>query len=128
MNGKDFRQVILRAANSRLDDIVAKKPNDFELCKYIFPVGRWQIAIWWVERMSANPAIESHSELVSLDPLVNLLADDMEAVNAMILQRLASDVPLIPELAGHLIAAGGKRIRPMMTLAGAQIVGGSAHG
>ena len=77
--------------------------------------------------MSANPAIESHSELVSLDPLVNLLADDMEAVNAMILQRLASDVPLIPELAGHLIAAGGKRIRPMMTLAGAQIVGGSAH-
>ena len=127
MNGKDFRQVILRAANSRLDDIVAKKPNDFELCKYIFPVGRWQIAIWWVERMSANPAIESHSELVSLDPLVNLLADDMEAVNAMILQRLASDVPLIPELAGHLIAAGGKRIRPMMTLAGAQIVGGSAH-
>ena len=77
--------------------------------------------------MSANPAIESHSELVSLDPLVNLLADDMEAVNAMILQRLASDVPLIPELAGHLIAAGGKRIRPMMTLAGAQIAGGSAH-
>ena len=77
--------------------------------------------------MSANPAIENHDELVSLDPLVNLLADDMKAVNAMILQRLASDVPLIPELAGHLIAAGGKRIRPMMTLAGAQIAGGSAH-
>ena len=71
--------------------------------------------------MSANPAIESHGELVSLEPLVTLLADDMKAVNAMILQRLASDVPLIPELAGHLIAAGGKRIRPMMTLAGAQI-------
>ena len=77
--------------------------------------------------MSANPAIESRGELVSLDPLVNLLADDMKAVNAMILQRLASDVPLIPELAGHLIAAGGKRIRPMMTLAGAQIAGGSVH-
>jgi len=77
--------------------------------------------------MSANPAIKNHGELVSLDPLVNLLADDMKAVNAMILQRLASDVPLIPELAGHLIAAGGKRIRPMMTLAGAQIAGGSAH-
>jgi len=77
--------------------------------------------------MSANPAIESHGELVSLEPLVTLLADDMKAVNAMILQRLASDVPLIPELAGHLIAAGGKRIRPMMTLAGAQIAGGSAH-
>ena len=77
--------------------------------------------------MSANPAIENYGELVSLDPLVNLLADDMKAVNAMILQRLASDVPLIPELAGHLIAAGGKRIRPMITLAGAQIAGGSAH-
>jgi hypothetical protein len=77
--------------------------------------------------MSANPVIYNHGELVSLDPLVNLLADDMKAVNAMILQRLASDVPLIPELAGHLIAAGGKRIRPMMTLAGAQIAGGSVH-
>ena len=58
----------------------------------------------------------------SLDPLVNLLATDMQEVNAMIMQRLSSDVPLIPELAGHLIAAGGKRIRPMMTLAGAKIV------
>ena len=53
--------------------------------------------------------------------MVNLLADDMRAVNAMIMERLSSDVPLIPELAGHLIAAGGKRIRPMMTLAGAKI-------
>jgi octaprenyl-diphosphate synthase len=48
--------------------------------------------------MSANPAIKNHGELVSLDPLVNLLADDMKAVNAMILQRLASDVPLIPRI------------------------------
>ena len=45
----------------------------------------------------------------------------MRAVNKMIIQRLSSDVPLIPELAGHLIAAGGKRIRPMMTLAGAKM-------
>jgi len=49
--------------------------------------------------MSANPSIQNHGELISLDPLVNLLADDMKAVNSMILQRLASDVPLIPELA-----------------------------
>lgn len=117
----------MRATNGQRDDAVAKKPNGFGLRKYIFPVGRWQIAIWWVERMSNNPAIENHGKLVSLDPLANLLVDDMKAVNAMILQRLASDVPLIPELAGHLIAAGGKRIRPMMTLAGAHIAGGSAH-
>ena len=63
----------------------------------------------------------ARSKTASLAPLVNLLADDMGAVNAMIMKRLSSDVPLIPELAGHLIAAGGKRIRPMMTLAGAKI-------
>jgi len=77
--------------------------------------------------MSSNLAVETKSELVSLDPLTGLLAGDMKAVNAMILERLASDVPLIPELAGHLIAAGGKRIRPMMTLAGARIAGGTPH-
>lgn len=77
--------------------------------------------------MSSNLAVETKSELVSLDPLIGLLAGDMKAVNAMILERLASDVPLIPELAGHLIAAGGKRIRPMMTLAGARIAGGTPH-
>lgn len=77
--------------------------------------------------MSSNLAVETKSELVSLDPLTGLLAGDMKAVNAIILERLASDVPLIPELAGHLIAAGGKRIRPMMTLAGARIAGGTPH-
>ena len=77
--------------------------------------------------MSSNLAVETKSELMSLDPLTRLLAGDMKAVNAMILERLASDVPLIPELAGHLIAAGGKRIRPMMTLAGARIAGGTPH-
>ena len=60
----------------------------------------------------------------SLSPLVTLLADDMVAVNQMVLDRMASDVPLIPQLAGHLIAAGGKRIRPMMTLAGGRLGGG----
>ncbi|MGA1444198.1 MAG: polyprenyl synthetase family protein [Candidatus Puniceispirillaceae bacterium] len=77
--------------------------------------------------MSSNLDVETKSELASLDPLAGLLAGDMKAVNAMILERLASDVPLIPELAGHLIAAGGKRIRPMMTLAGARIAGGTPH-
>ena len=72
--------------------------------------------------MPTNKAQSSApSKTVSLDSLVALLADDMRAVNAMVMKRLSSDVPLIPELAGHLIAAGGKRIRPMMTLAGAKI-------
>jgi len=63
----------------------------------------------------------------SLAPLVALLATDMEQVNARIIARMASDVPLVPELAGHLIAAGGKRLRPLLTLAGASLAGGSLH-
>ena len=55
----------------------------------------------------------------SLDPLVALVAPDMNAVNAVILERMQSKVALIPELAGHLIAGGGKRMRPMLTLASA---------
>ncbi|MBX9731042.1 MAG: polyprenyl synthetase family protein, partial [Sphingomonas sp.] len=53
----------------------------------------------------------------SLDPMVTLVAMDMNLVNAVILDRMQSKIPLIPELAGHLIASGGKRMRPMLTLA-----------
>lgn len=52
-----------------------------------------------------------------LDRLQLLLGEDMNAVNAMIMARMDSPVPIIPQLAGYLIAAGGKRIRPLMTLA-----------
>ena len=55
----------------------------------------------------------------SLDELLGLCAPSMDQVNEVILSRMASDVPLIPELAGHLIAAGGKRMRPMLCVAGA---------
>jgi octaprenyl-diphosphate synthase len=57
----------------------------------------------------------------SLNGLVTLLANDMAQVNETILARMTSDVPLIPQLAGHLIASGGKRMRPLMTLAGSRI-------
>ena len=53
----------------------------------------------------------------SLDPMMALVASDMNGVNAVILERMQSKVALIPELAGHLIAGGGKRMRPMLTLA-----------
>ena len=46
----------------------------------------------------------------------------MNAVNAVILDRMQSKVALIPELAGHLIAGGGKRMRPMLTLASAALL------
>ena len=57
----------------------------------------------------------------SLDPLLKLTAADMNAVNAVVLDRMQSEVVLIPELAGHLIAGGGKRMRPMLTCAAAEL-------
>ena len=58
-----------------------------------------------------------------------LVAADMNGVNAVILERMQSKVALIPELAGHLIAGGGKRMRPMLTLACATLLGysGTRH-
>ncbi|TCD05001.1 polyprenyl synthetase family protein [Erythrobacteraceae bacterium CFH 75059] len=58
----------------------------------------------------------------SLEPMLALTAKDMLAVNAVILNRMESRIPLIPRLAGHLIAGGGKRLRPMLTLAGAALL------
>jgi octaprenyl-diphosphate synthase len=65
----------------------------------------------------------------SLDAMLALVASDMNGVNAVILERMQSKVALIPELAGHLIAGGGKRMRPMLTLASANLLGypGSRH-
>ncbi|MEP7315299.1 MAG: polyprenyl synthetase family protein [Sphingomicrobium sp.] len=50
-----------------------------------------------------------------------LTAEAMNGVNAIILSRMQSKVAMIPELAGHLIAGGGKRMRPMLTLASAEL-------
>jgi octaprenyl-diphosphate synthase len=58
----------------------------------------------------------------SLQPMLNLVAPEMNRVNAVILDRMQSEIPLIPELAGHLIAGGGKRMRPMLTLACARVL------
>jgi octaprenyl-diphosphate synthase len=58
----------------------------------------------------------------SLDPMLALVAGDMNRVNAVILDRMQSEIPLIPKLAGHLIAGGGKRMRPMLTLACARLL------
>ena len=71
--------------------------------------------------MKSSPAIPAGAGAPSLEPLVTMLVADMERVNATIIARMESDIPLIPHLAGHLIAAGGKRMRPMMTVAGAML-------
>ncbi|MCR9257633.1 MAG: polyprenyl synthetase family protein [Alphaproteobacteria bacterium] len=59
----------------------------------------------------------------SLDRLLTLVADDMKAVNHLIVERMDSPVVLIPQLAGHIVAAGGKRMRPLLTLAAARLCG-----
>ena len=59
----------------------------------------------------------------TIESLVTLTADDLARVNETILQRMQSPVILIPQLAGHLIAAGGKRLRPMLTLGSARLCG-----
>ncbi|GIK98036.1 MAG: farnesyltranstransferase [Alphaproteobacteria bacterium] len=59
----------------------------------------------------------------SLQPLVELVGDDLKAVNQLIVDRMHSPVALIPQLAGHIVAAGGKRLRPMLTLAAARMCG-----
>lgn len=65
----------------------------------------------------------------SVQPLVDLTKADMDRVNEMILARAGSDVEMIPEVANHLISSGGKRLRPMMTLATARMFGyeGDSH-
>lgn len=65
----------------------------------------------------------------SLEPLMAIVAGGMNAVNQVILDRMQSRIPLIPALAGHLIAGGGKRMRPMLTLASAALLeyGGTRH-
>ena len=58
------------------------------------------------------------------DRLASWLADDMAAVNALIRDRMASEhAPRIPEVTAHLVEAGGKRLRPMLTLAAARLCG-----
>ncbi|MEM7619853.1 MAG: polyprenyl synthetase family protein [Pseudomonadota bacterium] len=57
----------------------------------------------------------------SLKPLLELVASDMERVNRIILDKTKSDVETIPELAQYLVDSGGKRLRPMLTIASAKM-------
>ncbi len=59
----------------------------------------------------------------ALSRLQDLLAEDLGATNRAIVERMHSPVALIPQLAAHIVAAGGKRIRPLLTLAAARLCG-----
>ena len=69
-----------------------------------------------VDRVTAGPK-------PTLDPLFQLLKTDLDRVNQVIVDRMQSPVALIPQLAGHIVASGGKRLRPMLTLGAALLCG-----
>ncbi len=79
--------------------------------------------------MAVVVSLDSERGKATLDGLSALVDDDLERVNQVILQRMQSPVELIPELAGHIIAAGGKRLRPMLTLLATRMCGyrGNRH-
>lgn len=59
----------------------------------------------------------------ALDRLSQLLADDLAEVNTAIIARMDSPVALIPQLASYIVGSGGKRLRPLLTLASARLCG-----
>ena len=85
-------------------------------------------------RLSKSESISSRAPEAPIQRLMAMAADDMAAVDALILQRMQSPVGLIPDLAQHLVGAGGKRLRPLLTVACARLCGytdadpgGTAH-
>ncbi len=72
---------------------------------------------------AVSPQLQALPERSKLEPLQRLVEADMGRVNQLIVARLDSPIHLIPQLAGHLVAAGGKRVRPMLTLVAAQLCG-----
>jgi octaprenyl-diphosphate synthase len=59
----------------------------------------------------------------ALDRLTALVEGDLRQVNALILEQMQSPVALIPQLAGYILSGGGKRLRPVLTLAAARLCG-----
>jgi octaprenyl-diphosphate synthase len=79
---------------------------------------------------SATIRPSAQSDEAALNGLIALVQDDLQACNRTIVARMQSPVALIPQLAAHIVAAGGKRLRPLLTLASARLcgyAGGSRH-
>ena len=79
--------------------------------------------------LPAVPFSQASADADALTRLVALVGDDLGDCNTLIVQRMDSPVALIPQLAAHLVAAGGKRLRPLLTLASARMCGyqGARH-
>ena len=72
---------------------------------------------------AAGPAPSPAKGEDVLTELVGLVQEDLYACNRAIVERMSSPVALIPQVAAHIVAAGGKRLRPLLTLASARMCG-----
>lgn len=70
--------------------------------------------------MSQQAAVDS-KPTPTLDMLYQLVGNDIKHVDELILKRVDTEIPLIYDISRHIIASGGKRIRPAMTLISAQL-------
>jgi octaprenyl-diphosphate synthase len=73
------------------------------------------------------PALAPSAALPGIHDIQALAAAEMAGVNALIRARLASDVALINQISAHIVAAGGKRLRPLLTVIVARALGYSGH-
>jgi len=73
--------------------------------------------------MLTQTASRPESKTASLDALYALIWNDLKRVDALILSRVRNEIELIHDIAEHIIASGGKRIRPALTLISAQLCG-----
>src|SRR5215470_17546762 len=94
------------------------------LCSHVLAFGTYSGA----RLLAVIVPFESPSP-ATIDRLSELVSADMDRVNTTILSRTGSQVAMIPEVANHLISSGGKRLRPMLTLAMARLAGypGTGH-
>jgi octaprenyl-diphosphate synthase len=70
---------------------------------------------------SVAPRLQSNS---SYDTLLSYVHQELNQTNALIVKHLENRVVLIPQLAGHILSAGGKKVRPLLTLATTRLCGG----
>jgi octaprenyl-diphosphate synthase len=87
------------------------------------PSSATAFSVEWCVALPAGASEQPAKQPASLESLSSLLHDELMRVNALIVARMHSPVALIPQLAGHIVAAGGKRLRPMLTLATSRLCG-----
>jgi octaprenyl-diphosphate synthase len=110
------RQLAFQTAIALRDASVARRPAALARAAGRL-YGRYRLAATREQPVGIVIPLEEKSSERLIDRLTALVAVDMAAVNQTILSRTGSDVGMIPEVANHLISSGGKRLRPILTLA-----------